>query len=244
MSLPIVSVPNVKTGDVFYVVTREGKFLAVRIKKSYINIPEKLVICDLEFPKGIEIRFGTAINKCGVRATCYGNGEIRLVMDTPYIVSYNPVFTCIYKTLDDARNGIIYNDRIDLYSLPCYPEDFKEIDLSDHLKIKTSQWGYSTQSLTPTTIWKTFKYVEFYEDGFRLLQDDLTPMGECGFKSLEDVVTFLDKKRKKMEVVGFDDEEENTKAPETKTISIEITKNTTALELAEKIIAESKGTWK
>ena len=95
--------------------------------------------------------------------------------------------------------------------------------------------------MTPTTIWKTFEYVEFYEDGFRLLKDDLTPMEECGFKSLEEVVRCLDKKRKNMEVIGFDDE---PKKEEKKTISVEITKNTTALELAEKIIAESKGTWK
>ena len=44
-----------------------------------------------------------------------------------------------------------------------------------------------------------------------------------------------------MEVVDFDDE---PKKEEKKTISVEITKNTTALELAEKIIAETKGTWK
>lgn len=244
MSLPMLSVPNVKTGDVFYVTTREGKLLAVRIKKSYISIPKKSIICDLEFPKGIEIKFGAATNKCKISYEHYENGETRLVMEDPTGENYVPVFACIYKTLDDARNGITYKDKIDLYSLPCYPEGFKGIDLSSAMRIRTCQWGYLTQSLTPTTIWKTFEYVEFYEDGFRLLQDDLTPMGECGFKSLEDVVTFLDKKRKKMEVVGFDEEEENTKAPETKTISIEITKNTTALELAEKIIAESKGTWK
>ena len=45
-----------------------------------------------------------------------------------------------------------------------------------------------------------------------------------------------------MEVIGFDDEPK--KEDEKKTISVEITKNTTALELAEKIIAESKGMWK
>lgn len=244
MSISIVSVPNVKTGDVLYVTTYEGKFLAVRIKKSYISIPEKSVICDLEFPKGIKVQFGMATNKCKISYTHYENGEKRLIMEEPTADIYSPVFTCIYKTLDDARNGITYDDEIDLYSLPCYPEGFKGVDLSDRTRIRTSQWGYYTQSLTPTTIWKTFKYVEFYEDGFRLLKDDLTPEVDCGFKSLEEVLRFLDKKRKNMEVIGFDDEEENKKVPETKTISVEITKNTTALELAEKIIAESKGTWK
>lgn len=105
----------------------------------------------------------------------------------------------------------------------------------------TEQWGYQTQTLTPTTIHKEFNYAEFYNDGFRLLKNDLTPEKDCGFKSLEEVVRYIDKKRKNMEVIGFDDE---PKKEEKKTISVEITKNTTALELAEKIIAESKGTWK
>ena len=106
----------------------------------------------------------------------------------------------------------------------------------------TEQWGYQTQTLTPTTIHKEFNYAEFYNDGFRLLKNDLTPEKDCGFKSLEEVVRYLDNKRKNMEVVDFDDEPK--KEEEKKTISVEITKNTTALELAEKIIAESKGTWK
>lgn len=137
----MLSVPNVKTGDVFYVTTREGKLLAVRIKKSYINIPKKSIICDLEFPKGIEIKFGVAINKCKISYTYYENGEIRLVMEDPTGQTYVPVFACIYKTLDDARNGIAYNDKIDLYSLPCYPKGFKSIDLSNPMSIRTCQWG-------------------------------------------------------------------------------------------------------
>lgn len=242
MSLPIVSVPNVKTGDVFYVY-HEKKFLAVRIKKSYIDIRDNSVICNLEFPKGIEITFGTKINECKICGN-YCNGERYLKMsalDDPYNIS---VFPCIYKTLDDARSGIAYKEKIDLYSLPCHTNGFKSIDLTSRERIKTEQWGYLTKTLVPTTINSQFKYAEFYEDGFRLLKDNLTPEPDCCFKSLSEVEEYLDKKLKKMEVVGFDDEEENTKVPETKTISIEITKNTTALELAEKIIAESKGTWK
>ena len=182
-----------------------------------------------------------AINRCKIRMEKRYYEKGRLVMESPISVVYDPVFTSIYETLDDARRGIIYNDEIDLYSLPCHTSGFIKIDLSDHEIIKTEQWGYNTDTLTPTTIHKYFKYAEFYDDGFRLIKDDLTPEKDCGFKSLEEVVRYLDKKRKNMEVIGFDDE---PKKEEKKTISVEITKNTTALELAEKIIAETKGTWK
>ena len=240
MSIPIVKVPNIQNGDVYYV-NYKGNFLAVRIKKSYICLSDNSIICDLEFPKGIKISFGMAINRCKIRMEERYYEKGRLVMESPISVVYDPVFTSIYETLDDARRGIIYNDEIDLYSLPCHTSGFIKIDLSYHEIIKTEQWGYNTDTLTPTTIHKYFKYAEFYDDGFRLIKDDLTPEKDCGFKSLEEVVRYLDKKRKNMEVIGFDDE---PKKEEKKTISVEITKNTTALELAEKIIAESKGTWK
>ena len=79
------------------------------------------------------------------------------------------------------------------------------------------------------------------EYGEDFLKDDLTPEPNCGFKSEEEVVAFLERRKNEMEVVGFDDE---PKKDEKKTISVEITKNMTALELAEKLIAESKGMWK
>ena len=241
MSIPIVKVPNIQTGDVYYV-NYKGNFLAVRIKKYHISISDNSIVCELEFPKGIKINFGMAINRCKIRMENYYNGKGRLVMENPNSDVYDPVFTSIYETLDDARRGIIYNDEIDLYSLPCHTSGFIKINLSDRRCIETEQWGYNTDTLTPTTIHKYFKYAEFYDDGFRLLKDDLTPEKDCGFKSLEEVVKYLDKKRKNMEVIGFDDEPK--KEEEKKTISVEITKNTTALELAEKIIAESKGAWK
>ena len=242
MSIPIVKVPNIHTGDVFYVTTNENKLLAVRIKKSHICISDKSIVCDLEFPKGIVIKFGGVINRCRIRMEHNFDGKERLIMENPISTFYDPVFTAIYKTLDDARKGIIYNNEIDLFSLTCHTSGFTKIDLSYHEIIKTEQWGYNTDTLTPTTIHKYFKYAEFYDDGFRLIKDDLTPEKDCGFKSLEEVVKYLDKKRKNMEVIGFDDEPK--KEEEKKTISVEITKNTTALELAEKIIAESKGMWK
>ncbi len=241
MSIPIVKVPNIQTGDVFYV-NYKGNFLAVRIKKSYIKISDNSIICDLEFPKGIKISFGIAINRCKIRMEYCLDGKRRLVMENPFDDVYIPVFTSIYETLDDARRGIIYNDEIDLYSLTCHTSGYIKIDLSNPKRIETEQWGYNTDTLTPTTIDRCFRYAEFYDDGFRLLKDDLTPENNCGFKSLEEVVRYLDKKRKNMEVIGFDDEPK--KEEEKKTISVEITKNTTALELAEKIIAESKGMWK
>ena len=241
MSIPIVKVPNIQTGDVYYVTTNENKLLAVRIKKSHICILDKSIVCDLEFPKGIVIKFGGVINRCRIRMEHNFDGKERLVMENPISTFYDPVFTAIYKTLDDARRGIMYNDEIDLFSLTCHTSGFIKIDLSDPKRIKTEQWGYNTDTLTPTTIHKEFNYAEFYNDGFRLLKNDLTPEKDCGFKSLEEVVRYLDKKRKNMEVVDFDDE---PKKEEKKTISVEITKNTTALELAEKIIAESKGAWK
>ena len=241
MSIATVKVPNIHTGDVYYVTTNENKLLAVRIKKSYICLSDNSIVCDLEFPKGIKIEFGMAINRCRIRMEKRYYEKGRLVMESPISVVYNPVFTSIYETLDDARRGLIYNDEIDLYSLPCHTSGFIKIDLSDPKRIKTEQWGYNTDTLTPTTIHKEFNYAEFYNDGFRLLKNDLTPEKDCGFKSLEEVVRYLDKKRKNMEVIGFDDE---PKKEEKKTISVEITKNTTALELAEKIIAETKGTWK
>ena len=241
MSIPIVKVPNIQTGDVYYV-NYKGNFLAVRIKKSHICISDKSIVCDLEFPKGIKITFGMAINRCRIRMENF-DGKERLIMENPISTFYDPVFTAIYKTLDDARKGIIYNNEIDLFSLTCHTSGFTKIDFISYRGcIMTEQWGYQTQTLTPTTIHKEFNYAEFYNDGFRLLKNDLTPEKDCGFKSLEEVVRYLDNKRKNMEVVDFDDEPK--KEEEKKTISVEITKNTTALELAEKIIAESKGTWK
>ena len=242
MSIPIVKVPNIQNGDVYYVTTNENKLLAVRIKKSYICLSDNSIVCDLEFPKGIKISFGMAINRCRIRMEKRYYEKGRLVMENPISVVYDPVFTSIYETLDDARRGIIYNDEIDLFSLTCHTSGFIKIFFISHRGcIETEQWGYQTQTLTPTTIHKEFNYAEFYNDGFRLLTSDLTPEKDCGFKSLEEVVKYLDKKRKNMEVIDFDDE---PKKEEKKTISVEITKNTTALELAEKIIAESKGTWK
>lgn len=237
----VVKVPNIQAGDVYYV-NYEGKFLAVRIKSSYIDISKKSIFCDLEFPKGIQIKFGIAINRCEIRMENYPDRKRRLVMQNPNSDVYDPVFISIYETLDDARRGIIYNDEIDLYSLTCYTSGFIKIDLSDCNQIKTEQWAYDRDTLTPTTMHKCFRYAKFYEDGYRLLKYDLTPEKDCGFKSLEEVVKYLDKTKKNMEVIGFDDEPK--KEEEKKTISVEITKNTTALELAEKIIAESKGMWK
>ena len=243
MSIPIVKVPNIHTGDVYYVTTNENKLLAVRIKKSHICISDKSIVCDLEFPKGIVIKFGGVINRCRIRMEHNFDGKERLIMENPISTFYDPVFTAIYKTLDDARRGLIYNDEIDLFSLTCHTSGFTKIDFISYRGcIMTEQWGYQTQTLTPTTSHKEFNYAEFYNDGFRLLKNDLTPEKDCGFKSLEEVVRYLDNKRKNMEVVDFDDEPK--KEEEKKTISVEITKNTTALELAEKIIAESKGTWK
>ena len=190
MSIPIVKVPNIQTGDVYYVTTNENKLLAVRIKKSYICLSDNSIICDLEFPKGIKITFGMAINRCRIRMEKRYYEKGRLVMESPISVVYNPVFTSIYETLDDARRGLIYNDEIDLYSLPCHTSGFIKIDLSDPKRIKTEQWGYNTDTLTPTTIHKYFKYAEFYDDGFRLIKDDLTPEKDCGFKSLEEVTKF------------------------------------------------------
>ena len=239
MSIPIVSVPNVKTGDVFYIY-HEKKFLAVRIKKSYIDIRDRAVICDLKFPKGIEIPFGNSINKCKINLNCCG-GERYLNMsapDDPYKIS---VFPRIYEILDDARNGIAYKGTIDLYSLPCHTNGFKSIDLTSREIIQTKQWGYLTKTLVPTTICKQFKYAEFYEDGYRLLKDDLTPEPDCHFKSLSEVEECINKKLINMEVVDFEDEV--PKKEEKRTISIEITKDTSARELAEKIISESKKAW-
>lgn len=241
MSIPIVKVPNIQTGDVYYV-NYNGKFLAVRIKSSYIDISKNSIFCNLEFPKGIEINFGIAKNRCQIRMENCPDGKRRLIMENPNNDVYIPVFTSIYETLDDARIGIIYNDEIDLYNLTCHTSGFIKIDLSNSKRIKTEQWAYDRDTLTPTTMQRCFKYVEFYDDGYRLLKDDLTPEKDCGFKSLEEVVKYLNKERQNMEVIGFDDEPK--KEEEKKTISVEITKNTTALELAEKIIAESKGTWK
>lgn len=236
MSIPIVQVPDIKAGDVFYVINK-GKFLTLRIKNPYIILNQQNVCrsieCDLEFPKGINIQFGKS-NKCRIsynsRENCFSlNADI-----------YFPIFTCFFKTLEDAKRGNKFSEMIDIYSLSCFTEGFTDIQF-DNYAILTKQWGYNTETLTPITINKTFKKVELYEDGYRLLKDDLTPEPNCGFKSEEEVVAFLERRKNEMEVVGFDDE---PKKDEKKTISVEITKNMTALELAEKLIAESKGMWK
>ena len=235
MSIPIVNVPNIKAGDVFYVVN-QGKFLAVRVKNPYILLNQQNdcrdIVCDLEFPKGINIQFGKS-NKC------------RISYDRGYYFSlnanvYDTIFTCFYKTLEDAKRGNKFSEMVDIYSLSCFTKGFTGMQFDDYA-ISTKQWGYDTETLTPTIVNKTFKKVELYEDGYRLLKDDLTPEPNCGFKSEEEVVAFLERRKNEMEVVGFDDE---PKKDEKKTISVEITKNMTALELAEKLIAESKGMWK
>lgn len=235
MSIPIVKVPNIKAGDVFYVVN-DGKFLAVRVKNPYIEISRRYncqdIICDLEFPKGINIQFGES-NKC--RITHVRGDYLSLNANV-----YDTIFTCFYKTLEDAKRGNKFSDMLDLYGLPCYTEGFTDIQF-DRDYILTKQWGYNKETLTPTIVCNSFSRVELYEDGYRLLKSNLTPEPNCGFKSEEEVIAFLERKKNNMEVIGFDDE---PKKEEKKTISVEITKNTTALELAEKIIAESKGTWK
>lgn len=236
MSIPIVNVSDIKAGDVFYVVN-QGKFLAVRVKNPYIILNQQNVCrsieCDLEFPKGINIQFGKS-NKYRIsynfRENCFSlNADI-----------YHTIFTCFYKTLEDAKRGNKFSEMVDIYSLSCFTKGFTAIQF-DNYAILTKQWGYNTETLTPTTIDKTFQKVELYEDGYRLLKDDLTPEPNCGFRTLDEVEIYLERKKNEMEVIGFDDE---PKKEEKKTISVEITKNTTALELAEKIIAESKGTWK
>lgn len=237
MSIPIVKVPNIKAGDVFYVVN-EGKFLAVRIKNPYIilNQPHyecRDIVCDLEFPKGINIQFGKD-NKCRITYDSYAKC-FSLKADV-----YKTIFHCIYETLEDAMNGIKFSEMVNIYSLPCYTKGFTNIKF-DNYGIETGQWGYNTETLSPTLISNTFHRAELYEDGYRLLKDDLTPEPNCGFRTLDEVEIYLERKKNKMEVIGFEDE---PKKEEKKTISVEITKNTTALELAEKIIAESKGTWK
>lgn len=235
MRIPIVKVPNIKAGDVFYVVN-DGKFLAVRVKNPYIEISRQYncqdIICDLEFPKGINIQFGES-NKC--RITHVRGDYLSLNANV-----YDTIFTCFYKTLEDAKRGNKFSDMLDLYGLPCYTEGFTDIQF-DRDYILTKQWGYNKETLTPTIVCNSFNRVELYEDGYRLLKSNLTPEPNCGFKSEEEVIAFLERKKNNMEVIGFDDE---PKKEEKKTISVEITKNTTALELAEKIIAESKGTWK
>lgn len=239
MSIPIVKVPNIEAGDVFWVVN-EGKFIAVRVKNPYIilNQPYECrdVVCDLEFPKGINIQFGKD-NKCRIsynrHAKCFSlNADV-----------YKTIFPCIYETLEDARNGIKFSDMVSIYNLPCYNmKGFTDIKF-DEYGVSTEQWGCNTETLSPIIIRKSFHRAELYEDGYRLLKDDLTPEEpNCSFKSKEEVIAFLERKKNEMEVIGFDDEPK--KEEEKKTISVEITKNTTALELAEKIIAESKGTWK
>lgn len=240
MSIPIVKVPNIAAGDVFYVVY-EGKFLAVRVKNPYIilNQPYECrdVVCDLEFPKGINIQFGKN-NKCRITYNRYANC-FSLNADVD-----KTIFPCIYETLEDARNGIKFSDMVDIYNLPSYSytKGFTDIKF-DEYGVSIEQWGYNTKTLSPVLNRKTFHRAELYEDGYRLLKDDLTPEEpNCSFKSKEEVIAFLERKKNEMEVIGFDDEPK--KEEEKKTISVEITKNTTALELAEKIIAESKGTWK
>ena len=236
MSIPIVNVPYIKDGDVFYVVN-EGKFFAVRVKNPYIMLNQnndcRDMVCDLEFPKGINIQFGKS-NKCRIS---YNRHENCFSLNANV---YDTIFYCIYKTLEDARNGIRFSERVDLYALPCYTEGFKDIQFNWD-GISTKQWGYNTGSLSPTLISKDFHRAELYDDGYRLLKDDLTPEPNCGFKTFDGVKNYLEKKKNQMEVIGFDDE---TKKEEKKIISVEITKNMTALEIAEKIIAESKGTWK
>lgn len=235
MSIPIVNVPNIKAGDVFYVINQD-KFLAVRVKNPYIEIGRRYdcqdIICDLEFPKGINIQFGKS-NKC--RITHVRGDYLSLNANV-----YDIVFTCFYKTLEDAKRGNKFSDMLDLYSLPCYTKGFTDIQF-DRDYILTRQWSYNTETLTPTIVSKSFSYVELYKNGYRLLKSDLTQEPNCGFKSEEEVIAYLERKKNNMEVIDFDDE---PKKEEKKTISVEITKNTTALELAEKIIAESKGTWK
>lgn len=235
MSIPIVNVPNIHNGDVFYVINN-GKFLAVRVKNPYIELGRqnicKDIICDLEFPKGINIQFGKS-NKCRITNV---RGDYLSLNDGLYDI----IFTCFYKTLEDAKRGNKFSDMLNLYSLPCYTEGLTDIYFVRNY-ISTKRWGYDKETLTPTIVSKSFSLVELYGDGFRLLKDDLTPEPNCGFKSEEEVIAYLERKKNNMEVIGFDDE---PKKEEKKTISVEITKNTTALELAEKIIAESKGTWK
>lgn len=235
MSIPIVNVPDIKAGDVFYVVN-QGKFLAVRVKNPYIVLNQRNdcrdIVCDLEFPKGINIQFGKS-NKCRIS---YERGDYFSLNAN----LYDTIFTCFYKTLEDAKRGNKFSEMVDIYSLSCFTKGFTGMQFDDYA-ISTKQWGYDTETLTPTIVNKTFKKVELYEDGYRLLKDDLTPEPNCGFKSEEEVVAFLERRKNEMEVVGFDDE---PKKDEKKTISVEITKNMTALELAEKLIAESKGMWK
>lgn len=236
MSIPIVNVPYIKDGDVFYVVN-EDKFLAVRVKNPYIELDGrqnicKDIICDLEFPKGINIQFGKS-NKCRIT---HVRGDYLSINENLYDI----IFTCFYKTLEDAKRGNKFSDMLDLYGLPCYTKGFTDIQFNRN-DISTKQWGYNKESLTPTIVSKSFSRVELYEDGYRLLKDDLTPERNCGFKALDDVKIYLERKKNNMEVIGFDDE---PKKEEKKTISVEITKNMAALELAKKIIAESKGTWK
>lgn len=83
MSIATVKVPNIHTGDVYYVTTNENKLLAVRIKKSHICISDKSIVCDLEFPKGIVIKFGTTINRCRIRMEHNFDGKERLIMENP-----------------------------------------------------------------------------------------------------------------------------------------------------------------
>ena len=236
MSIPIVHVPNIKAGDVFYVVN-QNKFLAVRIKNPYIVLSQQNdcrdIVCDLEFPKGINIQFGKS-NKCRIS---YQRGDYFSLNAN----LYDTIFTCFYKTLEDAKRGIKFSESVNLYALHCFTKGFESIQFGCD-GISTRQWDYNRETLTPTIVNKIFRKVELYEDGYRLLKNDLTPEPNCSFKSEEEVVAFLERRKNEMEVVDFDDEPK--KEEEKKTISVEITKNTTALELAEKIIAESKGTWK
>lgn len=235
MSIPIVHVPNIKAGDVFYVVN-QNKFLAVRVKNPYIVLSQQNdcrdIVCDLEFPKGINIQFGKS-NKCRIS---YERGDYFSFKAN----LYDTIFTCFYKTLEDAKRGIKFSESVNLYALHCFTKGFESIQFGCD-GISTRQWDYNRETLTPTIVNKIFRKVELYEDGYRLLKDDLTPEPNCSFKSEEEVVTFLERRKNEMEVVDFDDE---PKKEDKKTISVEITKNTTALELAEKIIAESKGMWK
>ena len=100
MSIATVKVPNIHTGDVFYVTTNENKLLAVRIKKSHICISDKSIVCDLEFPKGIVIKFGGVINRCRIRMEHNFDGKERLIMENPISTFYDPVFTAIlFKVL-------------------------------------------------------------------------------------------------------------------------------------------------
>lgn len=225
--------PNFRNGNVFYVIYGE-QIVAIRLDKSYIDMDSNFYQFNL---KGV----ATSANNNAVL-----NGDVMFFINSDKNNQIRVGFkkdnglynwTPVYNSVEDAKNGIVSRNVIDIVNLPIYTKGFTGgyLDHGSYNDVQILTWrSYDNQPSESKICYSTML---FYNDGL-VFSRKTEPEMIVGYETREEAYNAIKARVSKYKVCAFEDEKKET--PKERTISITIKSNMTALDILgmiDKLIA-------